>query len=80
MSYQVVAWLNPGGFRRLVSEKEKIGKANAPVNFPIISSPRFETTHPKYLWMAEYQCIGFGLVQIIKSEIRRLTYDVYAMT
>ena len=80
MFYQVVASLGHGGFRRIVSEKEKMGKPDSPINWPIVSSPRFETTHPKYRWMMDYQCIGYGLVQIIKSEIRRLTYDVYAMT
>jgi hypothetical protein len=80
MAYEVVAYLSPGGFRRIVSGKGKIGKDTDPVNWPIISSPRFETTHPKYRWLMGYQCVSFGLVQIIRSEIRRLTYDVYAMT
>ena len=80
MTYEVVASLGNGGFRRIVSEKEKFGKPDAPLNWPIVTSPRFETTHPKYRWITNYQCIGFGLVQIIKSEIRRLTYDIYAMT
>jgi hypothetical protein len=82
MSYQVATSLGPGGFRRIVSEKKgsKIGKEDAPVNWPVVTSPRFETTDPRYRWIAEYQCIGYGLVQIIQSEVRRLTYDVYAMT
>lgn len=80
MFYEVVASLGAGGFRRIVSRKEKMGEPEAPINWPIVASPRFETTHPKYRWLMDYQCIGFGLVQIIKSEIRRLTYDVYAMT
>jgi hypothetical protein len=80
MSYEIVADLGPGGFRRIVSEKEKIGKEKAPVDWPIITSPRLETTDPRYRWMMEYQCIGFGYVEVIKSEIRRLTYDIYAMT
>jgi hypothetical protein len=29
--------------------------------------------------MTEHQCVGFGRVQVIKSEVRRLTYDVYAL-
>jgi hypothetical protein len=80
MTYEVVASLGPGGYRRIVSEKEKMGKSDDPLNWPIVTSPRFETTHPKYRWIMGYQCISYGLVQIIKSEIRRLTYDVYAMT
>lgn len=80
MTYEIVADLGPGGFRRIVSEKEKIGKEKEPINWPIVTSPRFETTSPKYGWMTRYQCIGFGFVQVIRSEIRRLTYDIYAMT
>ena len=80
MSYLLIAYLGPGGFRRIVSEKGKIGKEDAPVDWPVVCSPRFETSHPKYRWLMDYQCIGFGKVQVIKSEVRRLTYDVYAMT
>ena len=82
MTYQVVTNLTPGGFRRIVSEKKgsKIGKEDAPVNWPVVTSPRFETSDPRYRWITEYQCIGYGLVQIIQSEVRRLTYDVYAMS
>jgi Protein of unknown function (DUF3237) len=79
-TYPLIAYLGPGGFRHLVSEKERIGKESAPVLFPIVSSPRFETANPNYRWLSDQQCIGFGLVQLIRSEIRRLTYDVYAMT
>jgi len=80
MTYLLVAYLGPGGYRRIVSEKGKIGKEDAPVRWPVVCSPRFETSHPKYRWLMDYQCIGFGQVQVIKSEVRRLTYDVYAMT
>ena len=41
---------------------------------------RFDTTDGRYQWINHYQCIGHGRVQVIKSEIRRLTYDIYAMT
>src|SRR5262249_12361653 len=51
MFYDVIASLGPGGFRRIVSEKEKMGKPDTPLNWPIVSSPRFETTHPKYRWI-----------------------------
>jgi hypothetical protein len=77
--YHLSAYLGPGGFRRIVSEKGKIGKETAPVDWPVVVTPRFDTTHPKYRWMTEHQCVGFGRVQVIKSEVRRLTYDVYAL-
>ena len=80
MSYPIVADLGPGGFRRIVSEKEKIGKEKAPVNWPVVTAPLFETADVRYRWLMDYQCVGFGFVQVIRSEIRRLTYDIYAMT
>jgi hypothetical protein len=82
MSYRVVTFLGPGGFRRIVGEKRgsKIGREDEPVNWPVVTSPRFATSDPRYRWIGEYQCIGHGLVQIVKSEVRRLTYDIYAMT
>ena len=79
-SYKLVAYLGPGGFRRIVSEKGKIGKESAPVEWPVIATPRFETTSPKYRWLMDYQCIAVGQVQVVRSEVRRLTYDVYALT
>jgi hypothetical protein len=78
--YKATTYLGPGGFRRLVSGKGKVGTDDAPVHVPLITSPRFETTSPTYRWLMDYQCIGFGRVEIIKSEIRRITYDVYALT
>jgi Protein of unknown function (DUF3237) len=79
-SYPVVAYLGVGGFRRIVSEREKIGKERAPVELPAVTTPRFETTSPNYRWINEVQCVGFGRVQVIRTEVRRLTYDVYALT
>ncbi len=82
MTYQVVADLGPGGFRRLLNARgrDKVGTEDMPVDWPVISAPRFDTTDGRYEWINHYQCIGHGVVQVIKSEIRRLTYDVYAMT
>lgn len=79
-SYVLIVHLGPGGYRRIVSEKGKIGKHDAPVHWPVMATPRFESTSPKYRWLAEHQCVAFGQVQIVKSEVRRLTYDVYALT
>jgi hypothetical protein len=79
-SYVVTADLGPSGFRRLVGKKGKAGKEDDPVIFPVMSTPRFQTTSPRYLWLSEYQCVGFGRAFVVRSELRRLTYDVYALT
>jgi len=79
-SYPVVAYLGLGGFRRLVSEKDKVGKEDSPVEGRFITTPRFETASPAYRWINDLQCVGFGRLQLIRSEFRRLSYDVYGLT
>ena len=82
MTYGVVADLGAGGFRRLLaaSRKDSVGTEDVPIEWPVVTSPRFDTADGRYEWINHYQCVGHGLVQVIRSEIRRLTYDVYAMT
>jgi len=41
--------------------------------------PRFETAHPKYKWLAERQCAGFGLMTIRGGCASRYTVDIYAL-
>jgi hypothetical protein len=79
-SYDVKADLGPDGFRRLTGKKGRVGKESEPVVFPVMATPRFETASPRYQWLTEYQCVGFGRAMIVRSELRRLTYDVYALT
>jgi hypothetical protein len=78
--YPVVAYLGLGGFRRLVSEKDKVGKEDAPVEGRFITTPRFQTASPTYAWINDIQCVGFGRLQLVRSEFRRLSYDVYGLT
>lgn len=80
VEYENITPLGPGGFRRLVSGKDPFGSESRPVTWPIVTSPRFDTTSLKYLWLRDYQGMGFGRVQIIKSEPRRISYDVYVLT
>jgi hypothetical protein len=82
MTYHVVADLGPGGYRRLIAARgrDKLGTEDVPVDWPVVTSPRFDTADGRYEWINHYQCIGHGLVQVIGNEIRRLTYDIYAMT
>jgi hypothetical protein len=79
-NYPAVIGLGPGGFRRRVSGKGKIGSEDEPVEFPLVTTPRFETASAVYSWINELQCVGFGVVELVKSELRRITYDIYALT
>lgn len=79
-AYPVVAYLGPGNFRRLVSEKDKVGTEDAPVEGRFITTPRFQTASPIYRWINDLQCIGFGRLQLIRSEFRRISYDIYGLT
>jgi len=79
-TYPVIAYLGLGNYRRLVSEKDKIGKEDSPVEGRFITTPRFESTSPRYRWINDLQCVSFGRLQLIRSEFRRLSYDVYGLT
>lgn len=68
-----------GGFRKLMSERPKLGTEDAPEVGAIVIEPRFETTHSRYRYLMDYQCVGFGRVYIVKSQVRRSTVDIYAM-
>jgi hypothetical protein len=82
MQYRVLGYLGPGGVGRILRAKgsDRIGTENAPFVAPIITSPRFQTSSPKYAWLNRYQCLGYGRVQIIRNKFRRITCDVYALT
>jgi uncharacterized protein DUF3237 len=79
-TYPVVAYLGLGNFRRLVSEKDKIGTEDEPVEGRFVTTPRFQTSSAAYLWINDLQCVGFGRLQLIRSEFRRISYDVYGLT
>jgi len=42
-------------------------------------SPHFETPYPKYKWLGERQCAGFGLIEMKDGLVTRATFDIYAM-
>jgi len=79
-TYLVVGDLEPWGFRRLVSRKGKVGTEDVPEEIPVLTTPRFATACPTYAWINDLQCVGFGRVQVAKSEFRRVTYDIYGLT
>jgi len=77
--YRAVLPFGAGGYRWLISEEKKIGTHKNPVEAPVVISPVYETSSPKYRWLTDRQCVGFGLVQIIQSRMRRVSYDIFAM-
>jgi hypothetical protein len=78
--YRGTAYLRMGGYDAYVAGIDKVGRERHPVHVPIVITPRYETAAKDYQWLMDYQCIGFGQAEVIKSEIRRMTYDIYAMT
>jgi hypothetical protein len=80
--YRVIGYLGLGGVLRVVKArgKDRMGTEDQPFEAPIVSSPRFQTADPKYRWINEYQGVGFGRVQIVKNQFRRITADIYALT
>lgn len=78
--YPVVGYLGQGVFRRLVSGKGKVGKESDPVDIPVITTPRFDTASATYSWINDLACVGYGRVRVVRSEFRRISYDIYAIT
>lgn len=67
------------GFRRLISEDPPLGSEQRPYQGNVYITPRYETDSPKYRWLNQLQCVGFGRVTIIKSTVRMGSFDIYAM-
>jgi hypothetical protein len=42
-------------------------------------TPRFDTAYPKYKWLTERQCAGFGLLTIDDGQIVQATFDIYSL-
>jgi hypothetical protein len=79
MSYQGLFTVGPRGYRRIVSEKPKLGSEQQPFESKLFVGPRFKTAAPQYAWLQEYHCAAFGRSWVIDTKIRRASYDVYAM-
>ncbi|MDP9034904.1 MAG: DUF3237 family protein [Myxococcota bacterium] len=78
--YRGTAYLGMGGYDAYVTGIDRVGREKAPAHVPLVITPRYETDHKSYIWLMDYQCVGFARAEVIKSEIRRMTYDIYAMT
>ncbi|HLK92525.1 MAG TPA: DUF3237 family protein [Polyangia bacterium] len=79
---QIFGYLGPGGAGRIVlgKWKSRFGTENHPYEFPIVTSPRFQTTDRRYVWLNDLQGIGFGREVVIESKFRRNTQDIYVLT
>jgi hypothetical protein len=82
MAYRLIGYVGPGGVQRIVSGKghDSFGTEDHPYEAPIMTSPYFETTDPRYTWINELQGIGFARAQLVRSKFRRISCDVYALT
>jgi Protein of unknown function (DUF3237) len=78
--YRGIAYLRMGGYRAFVGGIDRVGTEKTPTQAPLVITPQFETSSPDYAWLMNYQCVGFGRVEVIEDALRRLTYDIYAMT
>lgn len=67
------------GYRRLISRQPLLGTELQPFKAPVYVTPRYQTDSPDYRWLTQYQCVGFGEVTVIKSDIRSVTFDIYAL-
>lgn len=78
-TYRGVFSAGPRGFRRLISEKPHLGSEAHPFEGLVYIAPRYETADPRYAWIMQYQCAGFGRVTVVDSLVRAGTFDIYAM-
>jgi hypothetical protein len=76
--YRGVFWTGDGGYRTIVSGK-MLGTEEKPQAMPVQITPRYETDDPRYAWLIEHQCVGFGQITIVDSKVRRGSFDIYAM-
>lgn len=79
-SYTALVYLETGGYQAYIEGIDRLGTTKEPASAPLVITPRYETEHPDYKWIMDYQCVGFGRALVIKDEVRRVTYDIYAMT
>jgi hypothetical protein len=78
-TYHGVMPLGRGAFRAISGGTDLLGTPEQPAEYTLVITPVYQTSEPKYRWLAEQQCVGFGRVQEVEGLFRRATYDVYAM-
>jgi hypothetical protein len=65
--YSGILDAGPEGYERFLRNE-------LPPIMPLRNAPRFQTSHPKYLWLNRLQCFGIGNVDLGQN---RVSYDVY---
>ncbi len=61
-------------------EDDRRPEANIPpFRTNVFIAPHFESSSPRYRWLVERQCAGFGVVEVTSSGQWRATYDFYAL-
>jgi hypothetical protein len=81
LHYRLQGYVGVGGVDRIERGVglDRYGTERRPYEFPLISSPRFQTSSARYGWLNDVQGIGFARAQIVRSRFRRVTQDIYAL-
>ena len=66
--YSGVIDAGPDGYERFL-------RNDLPLQMPVRNAPRFQTSHPEYLWLNRLQCYGVGECDLARN---RVAYDVFA--
>jgi hypothetical protein len=69
--YQGILRLGPRGLARLLG-------GTATFTAKAFITPRFETAFPKYRWLAERQCLGYGTIEVEYGIVTAATFDIHA--
>lgn len=81
LEYRLQGYLGAGGVDRVEAGvgNDRYGTENRPYEFPIMTSPRFHTSSARYSWLNDVQGVGFAHAQLVRSNFRRVTQDIYAL-
>ena len=59
-------------------EVDRLRSGRAVADMKIHTAPRFETSHPDYVWLNRIQAVGCGSNEVVGEEIK-VTYSWYAL-
>jgi Protein of unknown function (DUF3237) len=81
LHYRLQGYVGAGGVDRVERGErgDQYGTENKPYEFPIMTSPRFQTSSARYGWLNDVQGMGFAHAQLVRSKFRRVTQDIYAL-
>ena len=78
-TYHGLVALGMGAFRALAGGRDALGTQDQPVELPLVITPRYATSDPRYSWIMSMQCVAFGKVRAVDGVFRQISYDVYSM-